>query len=65
MLFSDAAIATLINHWELLVSNPIGCPIYPETLSETLLTIFNVPPLELIVIGLLLVASFSVFATLI
>ena len=65
MLFSDAAVATLTYHWFRVVSNPIGCPISPDFLSETLLTIFNIPPLELIVTGVSLIASFSDFAILI
>ena len=65
MLFSVDADATLINHWEFVVSYWIGCPISPEFLSDTLLTTFSTPPFALMLSGVPFSASLSVFAILI
>ena len=67
MLFSVEAVETLIYH-PVLLPVPIywtGCPISPEFLSETLLTILSNPPLPLKDSSLSFNASFKVFASLI
>ena len=59
----EEALATFINQLLLSVSNWIGCPRSPESLSATLLITFNSPPLLLIVRAVPLIASFLVLAS--
>ena len=52
-------------HWFCVVSNWIGCPVSPGFLSDTRLTMLNVPPLLLISNGWELIALVCVCAILI
>ena len=65
MVLSAELVETPMNHWLLVVSYWIGCPISPEFLSDTLLTTLKTPPLLLILSGVSVFASFKVLATLI
>ena len=61
-----AAVPTVIYHWLFVLSYWIGCPISPDTLSDTLLSIWTIPPFELISTAFvgLEIASFKVCAIL-
>ena len=63
MLFSVAAADTWTYQLLFTSSYWTGCPRSPDFLSETLLSTVKDPPLELIVIGLLEIASFKVLAS--
>ena len=64
---SVAAVPTVTYHWLWSLSYCIGCPISPAILSDTLLSTWRIPPLSLNAIptGVLLLASFNVWAILI
>ena len=63
ILLSVAAVETFTYHWFSVVLYCIGCPISPEFLSDTRLTIFKDPPRLLIVNPEAFFASVSVFAS--
>ena len=60
----DVVAETLTYQFFLSVSNWIGCPISPDFLSDTRLTIVSSPPVLLIVSAVPSNASFKVLATL-
>ena len=64
MSLSVAAVPTVTYHWLWLLSYWIGCPKSPAILSDTLLSIWRIPPLLLMVISSPETASLSVWPTL-